>query len=126
MKSLIIALLLIPSLSYAGEWTKTDTTLQLAYTALHVMDMSQTLYGRDNPNQFEEKNPILGKQPSRNTVYTYFIGTAIAHAIISYGLSKTNWTLFNIPAVTLWQSLSIGVEANTVSNNFILGSKLTF
>ena len=100
-------------------WTKTDTALQVTYSALHVMDWSQTLHLARNPDKYSDGSIILGGEPSTGRVNSYFAITLIGHAAISYALPK--------PERTWWQGLGIAVEAYCVHHNhYAVGVKVSF
>ena len=99
--------------AHAGEWTRADTAREVAYLALHVVDYSQTLEISDNPNRWYEKNPIIGKHPSRGEVNTYFLITGLLHPAVAYVLPK--------PYREIFQYSTIAIEIYCVGNNYSLG-----
>ena len=111
---IMLFILLTTSTSYAAdEWSKKDIGLQIAYTIVHVIDWGQTL-----DDSIDEINPVIGKNPSRPKVHTYFALTLIGHTVISYVLpSKYRG---------LWQSLTIGMEAGCIYRNYRLGVRVNF
>jgi len=115
MKTLIIAMVLLSaSYSFADEWTKTDTGLQLLYTGLHVIDWGQTAHEAKEGWHFRhETNLILGGGPKESTVHIYMASTLVGHAVISYILPK--------PWRQIWQGAGIGIEAWCVGNNYRIG-----
>jgi hypothetical protein len=103
--------------AHADEWKKADTYREAVYLVLHVVDWNQTLYISDHPNEYRERNGIIGDHPSRGRVNAYFIATGLLHPAISYGLKKyapDGWS-------EAWQWVTIGVEAGTVTNNASIG-----
>lgn len=81
--------------------------------ALHVADWGQTLDIADHPERFYERNPVLGRHPSRGEVNRWFLGTALLHPVVSYVLPK--------PYREVWQYVTIGVEVGCVGSNARIG-----
>ena len=128
---LIVALLIaLPSAASASDksdnskWTWEDSGFQVVYSGLLITDWTQTLHvaRNDSPSScidkdgvitcyvpFHEQNSLLGEQPSKKRINTYFATNLILHAAISYLLPK--------PYRTLWQGVWIGIEYDVVSNN---------
>lgn len=109
------------------EWQRSDSVLEATYAALHLVDWSQTLYiatrpppppGRPPPLWDGEANPILGRRPTRIGVHAYMAGTLAAHLTVSLLLPR--------PYRTVWQSVTIGVEAGVVGMNWTAGVRLGF
>lgn len=92
--------------------------LEAIYQALQAVDASQTHYASRNPNTFYEKNPILGKHPSKDKINAYFGATGLGHAAISYALPD--------PWDKIFQMLSIGVEGEPVMDNRRVNDKARF
>ena len=140
MKTLFVILVcaLLSSPVYAfDDWSKTDVGLQIAYTALHIIDWGQTRWMNENPSKqvvfytynkntnsvdcgnarvyYFEQNPLLGKYPSKTKIDLFFAATLIAHTAISYVL-PSNYR-------KLWIGATIGLEAYTVNGNFNAGVK---
>lgn len=120
---LVLLLALVASPAFA--WSTGDTVLESGYLTLHVIDWGQSLQishfcNSSDPEQrnYYESNPILGSCPSRGAVNRYFLIGGIAHYAISRALPQ--------PYRRLWQFVSIGMEAHSVSGNFDLGLKIRF
>lgn len=139
--TLIALLLASPALAAdsAKDWTWYDTGLQIAFTALLEVDREQTTYMSShheykhylNSRSYEtlyryESNPILGNRPNPDQINAYFAGVAVGHAAVSYLLRKTGWNIFGVPAVSIWQAASIGVEINPVVHNYQVGVRFSF
>ena len=99
------------------EWTKADTAFQLGYTALHVMDWSQTLDIEQDPRYFE-RNSILGRDPSRGRVNTYFATTLGLHWLIARALPR-KWR-------NTFQAGTIAIQFGVVKDNLEAGVSLDF
>ena len=126
---IILALIVLSFVSVnanaADAWSKSDTTREIAYLALHVADWGQTRNivhrsntGCDGDSTCIERNPFLGRNPSIRRVDTYFAVTALAHAAISHALPK-DWRQG-------WQYVTIGMEAGVVGYNYSIGLKVDF
>ena len=100
------------------DWTSADTVAQGAVTALLIADWGQTRYIALNPQDWHEKNSLLGEHPSSGKVNDYFAAAIVGHAAISYLLPKD--------LRHGWQYVWIGIEANTVQNNRSLGIRMQF
>lgn len=81
-KYLLLLILLLPVPCYAID-TK-DIILEASWQALHYIDYRQTIEIAEHPDQFKERNPILGSHPSKGTVNTYFAITSALHLIAFY------------------------------------------
>jgi hypothetical protein len=99
------------------EWTKADTAFQLGYTALHIMDWSQTL-DIESDSRYYERNSILGKDPSRGRVNTYFATTLGLHWLIARALPP-KWR-------STFQAGTIAIQFGVVKDNFEAGVSLDF
>jgi hypothetical protein len=99
------------------EWTQTDTALQLSYTALHIADWGQTLDIENHPNRYET-NPILGANPTRGEINTYFATTLGLHWLIARVLPQKWRTQFQLGTIAL--------EFNVVNDNRSAGIRVNF
>jgi hypothetical protein len=97
-------------------WTRRDWALQSAYTAVHVLDWSQSLSIARDPDR-AEANPFLGPHPNAATVHAYFGGTLAAHWAIS--------ALLPPKARGVWQCFTIVIEGQSVARNFAVGVRLS-
>ena len=129
-KLLIIAtaiILLASTQVQADEWTRNDTYWQVAVTALIIGDWGQTRYIAQNPDRYQEYNPILGSHPSTGSVDLYFATSIVAHAAIAYFLpSKVKVFGTDINPRRIWQLATIGLEIGCVGNNARLGIGFSF
>jgi len=119
MKPLLILLLLtLPIPSGAAEWTPADTKREIAWQAIHVLDWGQTRYIVKHPDEFFERNFILGEHPSVGEVNTYFVLTGALHY----------WLMRRVEPETrkLLQWVTIGFGASNVANNYHLGVRVGF
>lgn len=99
------------------SFTKAEIGLEAAYLGLLVLDWGQTLYIADHEDYYE-RNPILGRHPSRGAVNSYFLMSALLHPLVSVVLPKEYraW----------WQGGTIGLDALCVGNNFSIGIGMGF
>jgi hypothetical protein len=118
----IIALLTCCCFSCASlNWSTQDTVMQTSLGVLIAADIAQTqhaiidCYGTNKLCGYE-MNPILGKHPSSEALFTYNITAFILHLGVSMALpSKYR---------TIWQSLWLGAEAATVTSNYGNGARV--
>ena len=118
MKTILaVLILLLSSVANATEldwkWTKTDTAIQATWTAMHVIDWSQTRKIAKEPRFYSEPNPILGEHPSVGRVDSYMAISAVANLGVAYALPK--------PYRRYFQVLSIGMTGKGVFLNFDIG-----
>jgi len=97
----------------ADEWGWQDTSLELAHTALGLVDWYQTRRIAASDGRWHEHNPLLGPHPTVAQVDAYSLACFILHPIVSAALPR--------PYRTWWQVLSIGLEVGCVSVNYHIG-----
>ena len=104
------------------DWKKTDKILFGTYVGLNVVDVGQTFdlinCQQTNPNcRYEEKNPIIGKSPSKEKVILY---KALTTGLVYYSLERT-------PEKNRVATLLIinGIMLGTVLNNHNIGLGFT-
>ena len=112
---LLAILLFIPSVCLADPWTNSDTAWQAGYLSLLAVDCAQT---RDMRPQFEERNTILGKHPSRGEIDNLCLATALGHTAISYFLPQPYRRYFQIGTIV--------IEAVVVEHGYKVGLKLAW
>lgn len=132
---IIVLLLLVPIHANADNWTIFDTTLQLTYTTLHIMDWRQTQIIANSCYNVTKTKPsgttktvaicdkyetnfILGDHPSEGRVNTYFATTLALHWVASYYLPK--------PYRTIFQGTWIIIEYDIVQQNRSIGIGFNF
>lgn len=126
MRTIILIIILFISYPIFAEsndkWITEDTVLQTMFLGTLFIDAWQTytfLYTGDYRERgYYEKNPILGKYPSKKRFFSYWSACAIGHTIISYILPK--------PYRAFWQFIWIGIESNYIYHNYKLGVRLNF
>lgn len=94
-------------------WDRQDYALHGVMTALHTIDMLQTLKIARNPDEYHERNPILGEHPSEAAVVGYFVGTWIAQTALVHVLPAS--------CRPYAQAVMIAVPLGAVVNNFSVG-----
>lgn len=67
-------------------WTKTLARMEIAFQALNVIDLAQTLECRSRPT-CHEKNPILGRRPSKAALLGFTAATGLAHYALVRSIS---------------------------------------
>lgn len=128
MKPLLALLTCILLISCAGRQplTKSQWVGEAAWQAIHVIDWGQTLNIADNPD-YHEKNPLIGRHPSRGKVNLYMGASAIIHPIITYLLPEDYKVLgINIHPRWLWIGGTITTSGLCVINNNAIGLKANF
>jgi len=116
MKTLILFLLLLPSLAFGGDWDKTEKALYSSYFALEVADCLQTRDIMSNP-KYREMNPII-----RGVGYKYAVPYSVIEALgVAYLSDK-------LPHK--WRKgfliLATGINVYCVSHNYHIGVKFKF
>jgi hypothetical protein len=120
MRELLLAALIaicIWTQAKAGDWSKADYKRQTANTVLHLADWGQTLAIVGSPNH-TERNPILGRNPTRGDVNRYMATTLAAHWLISNALKPT-WR-------KRWQLTTMVIAVGYVGHNFSAGLRIEF
>lgn len=111
-------MLLFVSPATAGDWTKTDTALFVAYTGVTAVDWSQSLHAARNPTLFKENNPVLGDHPTPSEVNRYFAVSYVLSNAVAYYLPKTYRR-------GLYVGL-IGLELHCINKNRHMGINLSY
>lgn len=65
-------------------WSKTDKLLAAYMIAGHTLDAYTTERHQDYPEEFYEKNQILGKHPKDHEIIAYFSITGAAALVIAH------------------------------------------
>ena len=90
---------------------------ELAWQALHVVDVAQTLNAASDPcyvEAFPVTRALIGEQPSQAEVLAWGVGTAALHYWVSTSLKRTEapgW------AQKLWAYTTITFTGYTVATN---------
>jgi hypothetical protein len=85
---------------------------EAAGLGLLAADWSQTAYISRNPDQYYERNPILGDHPSSQSVNLYMGAWMIVHPLVTHILIHTYPDL-----VPYWQWGFIAIEGACVIGN---------
>jgi hypothetical protein len=101
-----------------GGWSTEDSYRQAGFVALTGIDWMQTRKIAKNPDDYYERNPILGEHPSTEKVDIYFPACIAAHTMVAMALPPEyrKW----------WQYVAIGVEAGVVASNLSIGLGVGF
>jgi len=101
------------------SWTPEQRRWYMASNVLLVADWATT---RDITRRYDqgyyERNPILGRQPTKNQVDLYFFSALIGHYFLTDYLKNENRTIY-LQIVTT-------VEGAVVANNLRIGLRLRF
>lgn len=103
-------------------WVKENQRLELAYQAVHVIDLAQTLQISKHP-ELRESNWFLGEHPRSSKIAVWYAGTAYGHAFVTSALERENAPRW---MCRTWQALTIGDAINAVYGNYRLGLKVGF
>lgn len=102
------------SSEYFSDFTTAEKWwLAAAVTGL-VVDWRQTRYIAGHPQEYSERNPILGEHPSQGTVDAYFAASAVGTAMIAYALPhkwRKAWLIgvTSISVICISNNVGIGV-----------------
>jgi uncharacterized membrane protein len=107
---------LVVSDARASEWSAADRALLAGAMALHLADWSQTRTIATD-DRWYERNPILGRHPTRVQVDAYFAGTALLMLAAAHYLPSWRTELLTGYVV-------VGFMA--VGNNLALGIRVGF
>lgn len=123
MLTLVFMLVLLSGCaSTPDHWTKENQRLEMAYQAVHIADLSQTLQIKDHP-ELRESNWFLGDHPSDGKIAVWYVGTAYGHAFVTSVLTQEGAPRW---MCRTWAVLSIGDALNAVRGNYQLGLKVGF
>lgn len=101
------------------RWNAVDYTLQSGFLMLTTADWVFTSKGIDRyGSNWYERNPILGVHPSQSKVGAYFVLTMSSHTAIAMLIPK--------PWRTVWQSVWVGVEIQTLATGWSVNIDLVF
>ena len=118
MKLILVALLFISSPAFADSWSKADVSREAVLLVIHAVDWGQTRMIAKNPDQYYERNILLGSNPSTSRVDNYFVLTGLARVGISNALTP-KWR-------KRWQYVSIGIAGRSVVRNYSIGIRVSF
>ncbi len=107
-----------------GNFFTSQPKLEYVFDAALLADMLTTNDIHYFPaNKMVEYNPLLGSRPGPGAVAAYGLTAAALHAAITYELVSQN-----APSqlITVWEALSIGVEAGFVAHNYSVGLRVKF
>lgn len=113
-KLLFILIVFFPGLCLAHDpLSKQDIIFQTAITAMQIIDWGQTRDIACKPEEFIERNIIMGKHPSIQEVNWYFAGSILSSWAILYILPSEYRPYF--------QGFEAGISGFCIVNNEQLG-----
>jgi hypothetical protein len=120
VKLLLAILLCFPTVCLAwGDWSREDKNWFIASNVAIMADWATTRnMTRRYSEDYWERNPLLGRQPSTNRVDLHFVGFMIGNYFVADYFQGKNRRLY-LQIVT-------GVETVAVINNLSIGLKLEF
>lgn len=110
-KAILLALFIF--LQGCSTVQPTNKALFTTSTVLLAVDWAQTRYIASHPEEFHEKNPLLGRHPSVNKVDAYFAGVMAANLLL-YNVLPEKYQKY------WFTGLSI-VEVGAIGNNLLIG-----
>ncbi len=104
----------------ADPWTKRQMLMQGLTTCSYVIDWGQTLNITDRYDEgyFEKSNSLLGENPSRGEVNTYFASLIVTHLLITHVLPSK----YREP----WLIGTFAISVSMVHNNYSIGLHCKF
>lgn len=100
---------------------------ELAFQAVHVADLQQTLAIKHHPHLYESSNVFdagwaIGPHPSDRQVYAYMAAEAGLHAGVTVLFSRyaSPWL------ARVWEVVTISVDGATIAHNAKLGLQVRF
>lgn len=105
-----------------NTWTKENQRLEIAYQAVHVVDLGQTLDIKNHPG-LKEDNWFLGEHPSDEKIALWYVGTAYGHAFVTSALERENAPRW---LCRTWQAVTIGNALSNIHGNYKLGLRMGF
>ena len=104
---------------FADQWNWKNSALEGVFIAEVAVDLGQTLYISENPNEYYESvNPFLPRHPSKNQVWEACIVGAGLHALVSAALPPKYRTW--------WQGTTIILEGANITRNKAIGIGFAF
>lgn len=106
------------------EWSRADTAREITYLTLTTADWAQTRWMQsrnwrlDEDTILYERNPLLGRNPSKRKINTIIPLAMVAHVLIANELGPT-WR-------PVWQYFWIAIEAGAVHHNYRVGIGMEF
>ncbi|MEG1121245.1 MAG: hypothetical protein RSE62_03480 [Citrobacter sp.] len=101
-----------------GDWSKTDVTLEAAVATVAFLDYKQTLQIKNRPG-LSESNPLLGHHPNDARIRNYFVGSMVAHVLITNALPPGALR-------SAFQAGTIIFEADIIRQNKRMGLRIKF
>lgn len=120
MKNIILLVFLytLSPVANADNWDETDTDIATAYTLATVIDCRQTwVFSRDKHDGIEERNPLLGKEPSSSRIVYSCLGAWLGVMALAEYFPSIRRPLLTGALV---------VELAAVSNNYRIGVSISY
>ncbi len=97
---------------------------EVAWHALHAIDVAQTLNAAQDPCYIEAypiTQSLIGEQPSNAEVFAWGVGTAAGHYLVSRSLEH-----FNVPqwVQKVWGYTTVGHTTYTIASNHRNGVRM--
>jgi len=116
---IFLLILVLSPLAHAEKYNPMH--YEIAWQAMHVIDVMQTLEIQDHEHLEEvHMRKVLGRNPDDDNVYAWGIAGAIAH----YYLMK--WIDENTNYGKALRHIEVGYKFGTISNNHSIGLRVSF
>ena len=116
------------SLLANDPWTRADTMREVSWQLINVADWSQTRqfehtgcdgkYNSQSYSYHNERNPMVGRNPSQGRINTACLAAALLHLGVSMALPPGGRCQFQVVTIVL--------SASAVTYNYHLGIKIKF
>ena len=108
-------------------WNQEEVLLEGMIAGLHIADWIQTLKLSRNLGEYYERNPVIGKHPSKGRVNTC-MGLFLAGKIIVPHYLPRDYNLWGwkIKPRKIFQYVTIGVSGYNVGRNYSIGLRFGF
>jgi len=103
-------MMLAPLALVMAAWTPANTGLEIGFASAVVLDVALTSYGLDHG--LAERNPLLGRKPSRAKL----VGSILLASTLHLGISA----LLPEPYRVAWQTGTLAIEVCIVTGNATL------
>lgn len=102
-------------MAYGDSWTTEQKIVEGYMIMVTVIDYGQTV---DIASKGEELNPMLGSNPSKETVKAYFIKSSLAHFIVA-SMLPSKWR-------TRFLYTTSGYQTAFILHNHWIGYRVEF
>lgn len=128
--TIIVFLILFSGCSHIqlfDQWDTKDTAMLATSLGLTAIDyrMTSDLSKRKDESYYEKYNFILGEDPSRGRINTWFLGSMLTKTVIAGLLPKNKIAWLGLGR-EFWLTWNVGVSSDLIQNNFEIGLEINF